>query len=43
MKKFICLICMLLFTACSMHRQKLTWRVKDMARSGEHRLSIFRD
>ncbi len=31
MKKFICLICMLLFTACSMHRQKLTWRVKDMA------------
>jgi len=31
MKKFICLICMLLFTACSMHRQKLAWRVKDVA------------
>jgi len=31
MKKFICLICMLLFTACLMHRQKLTWRIKDMA------------
>ena len=31
MKKFIRLICMLLFTACSMHRQKLAWRVKDMA------------
>jgi len=31
MKKFIRLICMLFFTACSMHRQKLTWRVKDMA------------
>ena len=31
MKKFIRLICMLLFTACSMHRQKLAWRVKDVA------------
>src|SRR5258708_33029018 len=30
MKKFIRLICMLLVTACSIHRQKLTWRVKDV-------------
>jgi len=42
MKKFIRLICMLLFTACSMHRQKLAWRGKEMG-SSEHRLSIFRD
>jgi predicted Zn-dependent protease len=31
MKKFICVICMFFFTACSTHRQKLAWRVKDMA------------